>query len=151
MAEALARTKLPLPGSNKNERTGHPIWDNPVLKKASVVQGLTNLGAAAQAGAFIHGKHAGGDIAHNVGLGAEVAAVALDVAIYATVDMHLAGVDIALDVGHLADGHLAGVGLDFTLDVAIDVHIVLETDGTDNLDTGGKNVGRVCAHVCMKG
>lgn len=109
--------------------------------------GLTNLGATAQAGTFVHGKHTGRDVAGNVGLSAQVAAVAFDVAIYATVDVHLAGVDVALDVGHLADSHLAGVGLDFTLDMTVDVHIVLEADGTDNLDTGGKNICRVCAHT----
>lgn len=113
--------------------------------------GLTNLGAATEAGAFIHGKRAGGNVAGDVGLGVEVAAVALDVAFHLAIDMHLASVDIALDVGHLADGHLAGFRFNLPFDVAIDVHIVLEADGADNLDTGGKNVSSVCAHVeCMR-
>jgi hypothetical protein len=34
--------------------------------------------------------------------------------------------------------------------VTIDVHVILEADGTDNLDTGGKNVGGVRAHALYK-
>ena len=123
---------------------------NNQFSKQLILFTLTNLSAAAEAGAFIHGKRTGSNVAGNIGLSIEVAAIALNVALNAAVDVHLAGVDIALDVGHLADGHLAGVGLNLAFDVTIDVHIVLETDGTDNLDTGGKNVRGVRAHDVSK-
>ena len=113
-------------------------------------RGLTDLGAAAEAGAFVHGKGTGGDIAGNIGLSIEMASVTLNVALHLAVNVNLAGLNVALDIGHLADGHLAGVRFDLALDVTIDVHIILEANGTDNLDTGGKNVRRVRAHVLYK-
>ena len=109
--------------------------------------GLTNLSAATKACALIHGKRTGSDIASHIGLGVEVAAIAFDVALNLAVNLNLTGMDITLDVSHLANRHLTGVRFDFALDMTIDMHIVLETNGTDNLDTGRKNVCSVSAHI----
>ena len=63
---------------------------------------LTNLGAATEAGAFIHGKRAGGDVAGDVGLSIEMATIALNVAFHLAVDVHLTGVDIAPEMIRIA-------------------------------------------------
>ena len=109
--------------------------------------GLTDFYAAAETGALLHGKLTGGDVSHNGGIPAEVAAITAHIAVHMTVHVNFSGIDIALDVGHLTDGHLAGFGKDFTVNLAVDVHIVLETDGTDNLDTGSQNIGGGGTHI----
>ncbi len=107
----------------------------------------TDFGAAAEAGAFIHGEHAGGDITVDDGVLIEVAAIAADITVNLAIDVHLTGLNIALDIGHFADGDLAGLRLNFTVNLTVNVHIVLEADGTDNLNTGSQNVRGVVVHV----
>ncbi len=108
--------------------------------------GLTDFGAAGKTGTLHHGKHIGGDVAVHDSVVVKVAAVAVHIALHAAIYVHLTGTDVALDVGKLTNGHLTGIGKDFTVDFAVDVHVVLERDGTDNLDTLGENVSRIGAH-----
>lgn len=109
--------------------------------------GLTDFGAAGEASTFDHGEDVGGDVAIDDGVVVEVATSGVHIAIYAAVDVHLAGADVAFDVGELADGNFAGLGEDFALYLTVDVHVILEGDGADNLDTLCKNVGRVAHNV----
>ena len=46
-----------------------------------------------------------------------------------------------------ADGHFAGLGEDFALYLAVNVHIILEGDGADNLNTLCQYVGCVAHNV----
>lgn len=142
----IARAAL---GWQAKEMSGIPVLRMP--PENNVEAGLTNFGSAAQASTFIHGESAGGDITIDDGALVEVAAVAAHIADDVTVDVHLAGLDVAFDIGHFTDGHLAGFGLDFSIDFTIDVHVVLEADGTDNFDTGSQNICGVVAHVCDRG
>ena len=67
----------------------------------------------------------------------EVAAIAVHIAIYMSEDLDISCLDIALDIRKLAYDYLAGFGLNFAINFSIDMHIILEPDGTDDLDAGG--------------
>ena len=115
-----------------------------VMKKCG---GLTDFGSAGKTGTFNHGKNVGCDVAIYNGVVIEVAAGAVYITIYAAVYMHLTGANIALDVGKFADGHFAGLGEDFALYLSVNVHIILEGDGADNLNTLCQYVGCVAHNV----
>ena len=51
------------------------------------------------------------------------------------VDDDRAGIDFGFDFGGFANGESA-VGGDFTLDFAVDDHVVGETDGSGDFDSG---------------
>lgn len=107
---------------------------------------LTNLSATAQAGTFIHGKLTCGDITLDIRFRVQVATLAFNIAFHLAVNMHLTSVNITLDIGLFTNSYLTGFRFDLAFDVTIDVHVILETNGTDNLNTGRKNVN--CVHSC---
>lgn len=105
--------------------------------------GLTDFGAAGEAGTFDHGEDVGGDIAIDDGVVVEVAAGGVKVTVYTAVDVDFTGADVAFDVGEFTDGDLAFSGKDFALYLTVDVHVIDEGDGADDFDTLCENVGGV--------
>ncbi len=114
---------------------------NPPPRSAS------DFGAPAELGAFFHGENLGLNIAVDLGLVLELAALGSDFALDVAVNFHVAGGDIAFDLGVFADGDLALLGVDLALDLSIDDHVVREADRADDFDAGGENVGRICHNV----
>ena len=110
---------------------------------------LTNLGTAGKAGALDHGKNGGGDVAIHHSALVEVAAAAVHIAVHVAVDVNLTGFDVALDVSELTDCYLAGLGGNLTVNLAINVHVIVESDGADNFDTLSQYVCGIAAHVFM--
>ena len=108
---------------------------------------LTNLGTAGKAGTFDHGKYSGGDVAIHHSALVEVAAAAVHIAVNVAVDVNLTGSDIALDVSQLTDCNLAGLGGNLAVNLAINVHVIVESDGADDFDTLSQYVCGIGAHV----
>ena len=120
------------------------------MYKTQNVTDLTDLCTTGQTSAFHHGKDGSGDVAIDNGTLIKVAAPAVHITIHMTVDVNLTGFDIALDVSKLADGHLAGLRENLAIDLAINMHVILESNGTDNLDSLSQNICRIGAHVVIQ-
>lgn len=114
---------------------------------AQLLNKLTNLSATGETGTFYHGKHGSCDVAVNDGTLVEVATAAAHITIDMAINVNLTGFDVALNVSQFADGHLAGLGENLAVNLAIDVHVILESDGTDNLDSLSQNICRIRTHV----
>ena len=100
-------------------------------------------------GAFLHGEAACLHVPDDTGLLLEFAAVRGDLAFHVAVDADVSGSDVSLDLGGFTDGDFSLVGDDFAFDFAVDVHVILETDGSLDFDAGGEEVGYVVCH-CRK-
>lgn len=101
---------------------------------------LTYGHAAVELSAFLHGETLSDDVAVDNGATTEMAALALHIALNIAVYMNLTGLDVALDASLLGDGDLTGIGADFALYAAVDVHVIVELDGTNDFDTGSEYV-----------
>lgn len=107
---------------------------------------LADFRAAQQVGAFLHGEAARFHVSDDAGLLLEFAAVRGDLAFHVAIDADVSGSDVTLDLGGFPDGDFSLVGDDFAFDFAVDVHVILETDGSFDFDAGGEEVGYVVCH-----
>lgn len=107
---------------------------------------LADFRAAQQVGAFLHGEAARFHVSDDAGLLLEFAAVRGDLAFHVAIDADVSGSDVTLDLGGFPDGDFSLVGDDFAFDFAVDVHVILETDGSLDFDAGGEEVGYVVCH-----
>jgi len=123
-----------------------PRREAPPQKNRREKRQSTDFGTTAQASALLHRKDSRRNVATDNGVLIQVAPVATHIALHMAIDIDLAGLDIALDVGQLANRHLAGIRLDLAIDLAIDMHIVLKANGTDNLNTLGQNIRSIRTH-----
>lgn len=114
------------------------------FRKLVTLCGLSaNLGAAGELGTFFHGENLGFDITVDLGFVLELAALGGDFAFYIAVNFDFTCGYVALDFSVLTDGNFTLFGGDFTFDFTVDDHVVGETDRTDDLDSGGEDVGCV--------
>ncbi len=100
-----------------------------------------DLGAAGKLGTFFHGEDLRLDVAIDLRLVLELAALRSDFAFDLAVDFHFAGGDVALDDGIFSDRDTALVRTDFAFDLAIDDHVMSKADGAGDFDSAGENIG----------
>jgi hypothetical protein len=103
----------------------------------------TDFGATCKLGTFFHGEHLGFDVARDFGLIFQLTTMRSDFALDFTEDFHFTSGDIAFDLGILADRHFAFVRCDLTFNFAIDDHVIRKTNGADDFNSGGEDVGSI--------
>lgn len=103
----------------------------------------TDFGATGELRAFLHGEHLGFDVAGDLGLVFQLTTVGSDFTLDFAEYLDLAGGDVAFDLGVFTNGDLAFVRVDFTFDFSIDDHVIRETNGADDFDSGGEDVGSI--------
>lgn len=103
----------------------------------------TDFGATCKLGTFFHGEHLGFDVASDLGLIFKLTTMRSDFALNFTEDFDLTSGDIAFDLGILANGYFAFVRCDLTFNFAIDDHVIRKTNGADDFNSCGENVGSI--------
>ncbi len=103
----------------------------------------SDFGATRKLSTFFHGENLGFDVASDFGLIFQFAAVRGDFTFDFTENFNFASRDVAFDLGILADSDFAFVRSDLTFDFSIDDHVIRKTNGADDFNSGGEDVGSI--------
>lgn len=108
-----------------------------------------DVNLAAKNCAWVCAKHLCLNVALVLGLGLKLAALREDCALYLTVKFYFTSFNVAFDLSVLTDCYLTLIRCDFTVDLAVDDHVIGELNGTRDFDSACENICCV-SHSCVK-